>query len=198
MEDAELVPYAVTERGNLQSRHGVEKARGQAAEAAVSQAGLVLTREHPVEIEAELGHGLTHLLIDSEVHQVVAEMGSHQEFGREIRDGARAQRGVGRSGAYPAVQHPVSHRVGESHVVVVLRRQRRCLALNTKKIVQKRVLEGVLAQRDAVVLRGIIRGRSQSTHVHVSPAWGEASKNGSASSVQIREIAGAADSHAQP
>ena len=85
-------------------------------------------------------------------------MGAHQELGGEIRDRARAVLGVGFGGTDPAMQHAVAHRVGERHVVVVLGGQGRDLALHVKQVIQEGVLEGFLAQGEAVVFEAIVLG----------------------------------------
>ena len=46
---------------------------------------------------------LADFLGDSEIQQVVAQMRAHQEFGGQIRYGARAMAGIGLGGADPAV-----------------------------------------------------------------------------------------------
>ena len=55
LEDAELVADAVADRRDLQRRQRIEEAGGEAAEAAVAEAGLVFVREQLVEVEADLG-----------------------------------------------------------------------------------------------------------------------------------------------
>ena len=90
LEDAELVADAVAERRDLERRQRIDEARGEPAEAAVAESRLVLLRQQLIEVEAELGDRLAHLVVDAEVQQVVAEVRSHQELGREIRDRARA------------------------------------------------------------------------------------------------------------
>ena len=99
----------------------------------------------------ELAHALPHRLEDAEVDQVVAEVRAHEEFGREIRDGARSLLGVGRGGADPALQHAVADRIGQRHVVVVLGGQGRELALHVEEIVEERALDGLLVEVGAAV-----------------------------------------------
>ncbi len=189
LEDAELITDSIAEGGDLQRRHRIQEAGRETAEAAVPESRLVLAGEHLIEIQIELGHGLAHLVVDAEIHQIVAEVRPHEELGGKVGDRARTLGGIRRSGAYPALQHPVSHGIGERHVVVVLSCECRSLALHAEEIVEEGVLEGVFAQRDAIVLRSVIRGRSQGTHIHVLlPAWARLPIMSRASSVQMTRV----------
>jgi hypothetical protein len=61
-----------------------------------------------VEIQSQLGDCLLGFAVDAEVDQVVAEMRADQEFGRQVRDRARALPRVRRGSADPALQQPVA------------------------------------------------------------------------------------------
>ena len=90
LEDAELVADAVADGGNLQRGHRVEEARGEAAQATVAEARLVLASREFGEVESQLADRLTHFVVDTEVQEVVAEMGTHQELCGEVGNGPRA------------------------------------------------------------------------------------------------------------
>jgi hypothetical protein len=145
--------------GNLERRERFDEARGEAAQAAVAEAGFLLLREELVEVQPELGHALLDAFEDAEIHEVVAEMRPHQEFGREVGDRARAALGVGLRGADPALQHAVAHRECERHVVIVLGRERREFPLHVEQVVEEGVLQRFLAEGGAVVLELNLRFR---------------------------------------
>ena len=84
VEDAELVADAVADRGALQCGQRVQIAGGEAAEAAVAEAGFLLARQHFLEADAELLECGAGRLLDSEIQQVAAELRAHQELGRQV------------------------------------------------------------------------------------------------------------------
>ncbi len=90
LEDAELVADAVADRRNLERRERIEETRGETAEAAVAEAGLVFAGEQLIEVQADLGDRRAHVVVHAEVHEVVAEVRPHQELGGEIRHRTRA------------------------------------------------------------------------------------------------------------
>ena len=153
-------------RGDLQRRQRIEEARGQPAQAAVAQPGLLLLLQQLVEVQAQLGDRLLHLRVDAEVDQVVAQVRADQELGRQVGDRARALLGVGRGRADPALQQAVAHHVGERQVVVALGGQGRELALHVEQVVQEGALERLLAEAGALVLGSDLGGRSRDRHVH--------------------------------
>ena len=168
VEDAELVADAVAERGNLEGRQRVEKARGEAAETAVAEPGLLLLLQQLVEIETEPRDRALHEIVNAEVDQVVAEVRSHQELGREIGDGARALLGVGSRGAHPPVQQVIAHHVGKRHVVVALRGKRRKLALHVEEMIEELTLDRLAGEGGCFADR-TFGGRGDDALIHAVP-----------------------------
>ena len=95
-----------------------------------------------------------HLVIDAEIDQVVAQVRTHQELGRQIGDRARTLLRIGRCGADPALQKAIAHHVGERHVVVVPGGQRGELALHVEQAVEKFPLQRFLGRRGPLLCKG--------------------------------------------
>ena len=150
IEDTELIADTVAQGGQLQRRHRIEKTGGKSSQTAIAKPWLFLLGQQFVEIKAELGHCLLHLVENPEIDQVIAKMRPHQEFGRQISDCACSLSGVGRGSADPALQQAVAHHEGERQITVGAACQRRKLALHVKEIVKKSAFERVLAQACAV------------------------------------------------
>src|SRR5580704_642329 len=77
-------------------------------------------------------------------------MRAYQELGRQVSHRARAECRIGRGGTDPALQHAITHRISQCHVVVVTGRKRRKFALQVVKIVEKRPFQRVLRHRNAI------------------------------------------------
>ena len=122
-EDAELVTDAVGDRRDLERGERIDETRRQPAETAAAQSRLLFLVQQLLEVQAELAQALPHRLDDAEIQEIVAEMRPGQKLGGQIGDGPRPVPGVFGGRADPALQHAVAHRVGERHVVVVLRGQ---------------------------------------------------------------------------
>ena len=84
VEDAEFVADAVADRRPLEGGQRVEVARGESAEAAVTQTRFLLARQHRVEILAHRRQRFPCRPLHAEVQQVVAQLRTHQEFGRQV------------------------------------------------------------------------------------------------------------------
>ncbi len=151
MEDAEFVADAVAKRRNLQRRQRFDEAGGQPSQTAIAESRFIFFEQQLVEVQSQFGDGLADLIVDAEIHEIVAEMRPHQKLGREVRDCARALLRVSRRGTDPALQHAIAHRIGKRLVVVVPGRQRRKLALDVEQVVEEGVLERLLCQCSAVI-----------------------------------------------
>ena len=166
VEDAELVADAVADGRDLQRRQRIHVAGRQPSEAAVAQPRLLLQRADRVEIPAQRAHCLARGRLYAEGDQVVAELRSDQEFGRQVARNFQVARRVGLHRAHPARQHPVAHRVGERHVPVVGRGDSRVASLQAGEIVQHRALQRLGSQPAACRLdiRSLPGGRSFGDH----------------------------------
>ena len=119
VEDPELVADAVADGRDGERGQRVHVAGGQAPEAAVAEAGLLLLGQEHVEVVAELGHGLPRLLLHAEVQEVVGQVGPQQELGREVAHGPARSLVVGLAGRHPVAQRGPPHGVGQRQVEVV-------------------------------------------------------------------------------
>ena len=85
VEDAEFIADAVPRGGNLQGGEGFEIAGRQPAQAAVAQARFLFHIEDLIEaVDAIALQGLFCRLLDAKHQQVVAQLGTDQELGRQI------------------------------------------------------------------------------------------------------------------
>jgi hypothetical protein len=120
VEDAELVADAVAHRRYLQAGQRLQEAGRQPAQAAVPQARLLLHRQDLLDIaHAEAAQGLAGGVADAQHQQVVAQLGTDQELGREVGHhpgGLLAQGGVA---GQLAGHQPVAHRQAEGLVEIV-------------------------------------------------------------------------------
>ena len=66
--------------------HGVEEARGQAAQATVAEAGVDLLAAEGVEVGAHLLDALRDEVADAEVDQIVVKQGTEEELEGEVVD----------------------------------------------------------------------------------------------------------------
>ncbi len=152
IEDAELVANAVAGGRDLQGGQRIEVAGGQAAEAAVAEAGLLFLFQKLVERQAERLHGLLGRLPDAEADQVVAKLRPDEELGREIGHGAAGLRKIGVRSVNPAVQHAIPHRVRQGQVVVVGRGHLGEFGLVGEQVLEEVVLDGLDIEPEVDVL----------------------------------------------
>ena len=141
IEDAELISDTVTNGRHLESRQRIEEAGGEPSKAAVPEAGLLFVRHQFFEIHTERMCRGTHLRLDPEIHEVVTELRPHQKLSRQVTGDLDVALEALR-GAHPALHKPVANGVGERHVPVVRRGERRKTPLQGGQIVEERALEG--------------------------------------------------------
>ncbi|MFM1942433.1 MAG: hypothetical protein RI897_1415 [Verrucomicrobiota bacterium] len=119
IEDPEFVTDAVADGGDLEGGEGVEVAGGEASEAAVAEARFFFLFEEVIEVDVELAESSAGDVEDTEVDEVIAELGSHEEFGGQVSDCSAFGLVIGFGGIDPAVEESVTDGVGEGHVAVV-------------------------------------------------------------------------------
>jgi len=102
LEHAELVADAVAEGRQLQCRHAVEEARGQAAEAAVAQRGVGLGGRQVLQRAGMRARGHAHLALEFKRCQGVGQGAPDQELHRQVVDPARLGGAVGAVAGDPA------------------------------------------------------------------------------------------------
>ena len=117
-EDAVVVAQAVAGGGEVEGGEGIHEAGGEAAEAAVAEAGVHLVVAEAVPVQAEGVHGFAALLLEAEVDDVVAEEAADEELEGEVVDAADLGGAVGVLGGHPAVDDAVAHGIGEGFVAI--------------------------------------------------------------------------------
>ena len=118
IEDAELVADAVAIAGDPQRGHRIQKARRQAPEAAIAEAGVMLFLEQLAEIEADgFERGIARIG-DAEIDHVVVERAAHQKFGRQVVHALDVAEIVLGLGFDPFLRQPIAHREGERQEAV--------------------------------------------------------------------------------
>ena len=173
IEDAVLIADAVADGGNVEGGEGIHEAGGKTAEAAIAEAGFGFLLDERFEIEAELAHGLFGFFVDAEVDEVVGQMRTGEELGREIADDADILRAIVEDGLDPALDEAVADGVREGHVEIIdvaRSRERPC----TKNRLSRK--ECARASEPAAVLwvfsepSGPRSGRAGATMVHLECA----------------------------
>ena len=86
VEQAVAVAHAVAVAGHAIVRHRGEEARGQAAQAAVAEAGVDLLATNDVEVGAHILHGVGDEVANAVVDEVVVEQGPDEELEAEVVD----------------------------------------------------------------------------------------------------------------
>ena len=164
VEDAELVADAVAGGGDLQGGEGFEEAGGQAPEAAIAQARLLLHLEDLLDVvDAELPQGLSGFLLDAEHEQVVAQLGADQELGREIGHHLGRAGSDGVHAGQVAGHQPVAYGVAQRHVEVMTVGHLQPTAQGVEEVLDQTVVE--IPGGQAVALRvGIGAGFGQTHH----------------------------------
>jgi hypothetical protein len=93
-------------------------------------------------------------MLDTEVHEIVAELRPHQELRGQIDRDLQVGRRVGFCGIDPAREQPVAHAVRERHVPVKRGRDLRKARLQVHQIVQHSLLQRHDGQSRARGLHG--------------------------------------------
>ena len=152
VEDAEFVADAVADRRTLEGGQRVQVARGEPAEAAVAQSRFLLARQDLVEILTHRRQRGLCRPLHAKVQQVVAQLRTHQEFGRQVAGHltAEIQRGLRRR--HPTVLHAVTHGQRERPVVVLGPQGRSRPADRIAQVIGDRPLQRLRAHPGAGVL----------------------------------------------
>src|SRR5438093_2626499 len=82
VEDPEVVAESVTDGGKIQCCHRIEKARGEAAQSSIAEAGVNFVVPKRLPIEAYCRHRGTTFIFQSQVDDIVTEQAADQEFQR--------------------------------------------------------------------------------------------------------------------
>ena len=128
LEQAVIVADAVAEPRDAERRHALHEAGGEPPEAAVAERGVRFELRDGIEIEADEGERLAHLLLEAEIAERILEQAADQKFEREIIDPlATGALGLADRG-HPAVDDLVAHRQDRRGQPVVVERERRRLA----------------------------------------------------------------------
>ena len=145
VEDPELVPDAVADRGDLERGQALHVARGQPAKSAVPQPRFFLVLDHLPEIQTEAVHRLARLVVDAQVDQVLLEVRPQQEFRGEVADDPHVRLVVGSNRVEPAFEQAVADGARQRRVEVVRRRHPQHGSLGVEQVLQE-----VLGERPAL------------------------------------------------
>ncbi len=108
-EDPVLVADTIAHRGDVEGRHRVQVARGQAAETAVAQAGLRVELEQLVEGNGGRLESPPRQLQGARDQQVLRQLTAREVLGGEVVDELRVGLELGLGGPPPAVHEAVAH-----------------------------------------------------------------------------------------
>ena len=139
VEDAELVPDAVADRGDVERRHRVDVARGQPSEPAVAEARFLLLRGQLVQVQLQFREGLPHLADNAEVEEVVHEVRAGQELGGQVRHHPGVRAGQRPDSLHAAVEDAVAHGERQRDVQVVAGGELRPAAQRAHEVVDERL-----------------------------------------------------------
>jgi hypothetical protein len=141
-EDPVVVADAVAVGRHLQRRHALHEAGGEAAEAAVAQAGIGLEGAELLEIDAQLLERLTRDLGEPEVPEGVHQLPPDEELEREVVDALRPL-AIGPAGRlHPVARDLVARRERGGDVPVAVARVRGVLADGVEQLVHDGRAEG--------------------------------------------------------
>ena len=150
-EHAVVVADAVAHAGHAHGGHGVQKARGQAPQAAVAQSGVGFQIDQRVEVDPELGAGGARFVEDADREQRVRECAPGQELHRQVVHTLGVVVLRGGEGLAPAVHHAVAHGVEEGKQPVASGGRARIAAQRVDQPVGDRLAQGVHAVVEVVV-----------------------------------------------
>ena len=108
-EDPVFVAEAVAHRGDVEGRHRVEVAGGEAAEAAVAERGLRVELEQAVEGNGGRLESPPRQLQSARDQQVLRQLAAREVLGGEVIDELRVGLELGLGGPPPAVHEAVAH-----------------------------------------------------------------------------------------
>ncbi|OPZ04772.1 MAG: hypothetical protein BWZ09_01577 [Alphaproteobacteria bacterium ADurb.BinA305] len=153
-EHAVVVADAVAEAGHAERGHGVEKAGGEATEAAVAERGVGLELGQAVGVDVEQAQRLAHRAGEFEGEHGVAQAAADEELHRQVIDALDVLRVARPCGLHPALDQVVAHGVGDCVQPVFRQRRLGVLADLVHQLVGDRALERLDVGAGAVVLEG--------------------------------------------
>ncbi len=109
-EQPVIIADAVTVSRQAEASHALHEARGEPAEAAVSESGIGLDRAHLIVIDAEVAERTRHDLGEAQIADDVVEQPADQKLQREVIDALAALCEARPVGGQPAVNDAVAQR----------------------------------------------------------------------------------------
>ncbi|MNM91888.1 hypothetical protein D3C81_1041990 [compost metagenome] len=141
LEQSVLVADAVAVGRDVERRHALHEARGQAAEAAIAKCGVGFQQADAFQVDIQFRQCLASHLQQSEIAQVVDQQAADEEFQREVVD-PLALAAVDRPGRFlPAIDQVLAGRQGDGLEPVMVEGIRRVLAYRIAQARQYRMLE---------------------------------------------------------
>jgi hypothetical protein len=140
-EHAVLIAQTVAPRRVVLRRQRVDEARGEAAETAVAEAGVLLLGHAELESDAELAHRLADALLEAEVDDGVLQRAAHEVLHREVVDALRVFGVKVHLRVFPALDQVVAHSVRQRQIVGLILRTladtERVLEMANKVLLQR-------------------------------------------------------------
>ena len=151
-EDAVVVAESVAHSREVQRRHRVDVARGEASEAAVAEPRVRLVVAQVVPVDAVLLERVAAELVGLEVDDVVAEEASDKELERHVVDALRVLVRILLLRRYPALDETVADRIGKCGVPVAVGRPLVPLRERIPEVPGEVLLQSLHRHLDAAVL----------------------------------------------
>ena len=150
-EDAVVVADAVADRRKLQRREGIEKARGQATQAAVAESGIDLFLRDAIEVVAQFGQRFARFLheVAVEARKRIDQRAAEQVFDGQVTDALHASLRHAALRGEPARGEVFAHRERQRVVDVALRGGIGILAEGTGQAVEQDGTQRAGLQRDS-------------------------------------------------
>ena len=111
-EHAVVVADAVTEPGQAERGHRVEKTGGKPAQAAIAEGGIMFKVDQLVEIDVHLGQRLLYILVNIERQQCIGKRAPDQKLHRQVIHPLDVLLVLGAGGFHPALHQPIAHGQG--------------------------------------------------------------------------------------
>ena len=141
-EDAELVANAVADRRQLEGGQRIHETGGQATQAPVPQPRIALALEHIDQIELLFRHHLLGGRVETQVDQAKAQAAAGQKLRREVVGALDVVLEVGSLGGDPALNQPITDRVGHRPVKIHRSGLAYLLGAGVKQMFEHTPLEG--------------------------------------------------------
>ena len=122
LEDPEIVSQAIADRGKVQGGNGIQKTRGEPAEAAIAEARIDLVFPQILPIEPFLRHGRAANVFHLKIDDIVAHQASDQELKRQVIESLDVLLVMRLLSRDPSIDQLVPHGQGQRIIAVAVGR----------------------------------------------------------------------------